>query len=263
MERNTISIVIPAYNASKSIIRCVDSVFSQTYPVKEVIVIDDGSLDDTYVKLKDYKEKHEIDILRIEKQINNGPSVARNRGIALATGEWIAFLDADDYWLKEKLALQVRCLDHDPDLCVIGCKSKIRRRQTYLVKVTFSKLLLKNYFVTSSVLVKRSILPMNPFDANKHYSEDYKLWLELSYSNKCAVLSEALVVYADNENMFTRNSLSARMWKMEKGELDNYKYCLYKGYINRCAYFCLIPFSLFKYLIRLFLRMVQKRINYV
>ena len=253
-----ISVVIPAYNASASIIKCIDSIFSQTYPIKEVIVVDDGSSDDTYIKLVTYKEKFGLDILRIEKQINSGPSVARNKGIMLATGEWIAFLDADDRWEKEKIAHQVKCLDNDPELCVIGCDSKKRRLSRKLINVTFNKLLLKNYFVTSSVLVKKSILPSQPFDVNQFYSEDYKLWLELCYFNKCAVLPEVLVVYAENENLFTRNSLSARMWKMEKGELANYGYCLNKGYINHGEYCCLILFSLVKYLIRLFLRAIAK-----
>ena len=106
-----ISVVIPAYNAEKHIARAIDSVLAQTRPADEVIVIDDGSSDATAEVVRSYGDK----IMFIQQE-NAGASVARNTGIKAATGDWIAFLDADDEWLPNKLQLQVSQLKRNPDL---------------------------------------------------------------------------------------------------------------------------------------------------
>lgn len=253
-----VSVIIPAYNASASIIDCLESVLKQSYSVKEIIIVDDGSTDDTYKKLEDYKKKHNLMNLYLERQSNQGPSVARNRGIMMATGEWIAFLDADDRWLLDKIALQMECLDCMPELSVIGGGQKENFWKKNIIRISFNRLLVKNYFITSAVLLKKTILPALPFDVGRRYSEDYKLWLELAYHYPCAILSKAIVIYANNENIFTRNSLTSHMWEMEKGELKNYKYCLEKGYINRLLYYCLVIYSLLKYSIRKFMCVMEK-----
>lgn len=244
--------IIPAYNASSSIIACLESVLMQTYPVKEIIIVDDGSGDDTFCKLEEYKQYHHLTNLFIVRQSNSGPSVARNKGISLAKGEWIAFLDADDRWMPDKLELQVRCLGHNPQLTVIGCRPGGDGKKGDCILLSFNCMLLKNYFVTSSVLLKKAILPDVPFDVNRRYSEDYKLWLELAFHHSCAVLTQTVVIYANNENRFTRNSLSAHMWEMEKGELKNYRYCLEKKYIEKPCYCFLVVWSLVKFIVRKF-----------
>ncbi|MFZ9011987.1 MAG: glycosyltransferase family 2 protein, partial [Anaerohalosphaeraceae bacterium] len=106
-----ISVVIPAYNAEKHIGRAIDSVLAQTRPADEVIVIDDGSSDATAEVVRSYGDK----IMFIHQE-NAGASVARNTGIKAATSDWIAFLDADDEWLPNKLQLQVSQLKRNPDL---------------------------------------------------------------------------------------------------------------------------------------------------
>ena len=107
----TISVVIPAYNAAEYIGRAIDSVLAQTRRPDEIIVVDDGSTDDTAGIVETYGSQ-----VRLIRQENAGVSAARNTGINAATGEWIAFLDSDDEWLKEKLQLQVELLGRNPDL---------------------------------------------------------------------------------------------------------------------------------------------------
>jgi hypothetical protein len=106
-----ISVVIPAFNAGRFIKRTIDSVLSQTYKDYEIIVVDDGSADNTGELVKSYGEK-----VRYIYQPNAGDGPARSTGVKAAKGEWIAFLDHDDEWLPEKLQLQVELLNKHPDL---------------------------------------------------------------------------------------------------------------------------------------------------
>lgn len=106
-----VSAVIPAYNAAACIGRAIESVLGQSLPVYEIIVVDDGSTDETGKAVEKFGNK-----VRYIRQENAGVSVARNTGIEAATGNWIAFLDADDEWLAEKNAQQVKLIENNPDL---------------------------------------------------------------------------------------------------------------------------------------------------
>ena len=106
-----ISVVIPAFNAEKTIARAVESVLAQSRPADEIIVIDDGSKDNTADVIRSYGDK----VILIQQE-NAGASVARNAGLKNASGDWIAFLDCDDEWLPEKLKLQSEHLARNPDL---------------------------------------------------------------------------------------------------------------------------------------------------
>src|SRR5687767_13189801 len=101
-----VSVIIPTYNRASVVCRAIDSVLGQTYGNIEVIVVDDGSTDETLERLHSYGDR-----IRVLTQANAGPSVARNRGIAVATGGIVAFLDSDDYWLPTKVARQVVLLE--------------------------------------------------------------------------------------------------------------------------------------------------------
>src|SRR4028119_1041930 len=109
-----VSVIIPAYNGDRYIAQAVESVISQTYKNWEIIVVDDGSTDDTRRALQPYVEK-----IRYVYQENQGVAAARNRGIQEARGELIAFLDHDDFFLPDKLAAQVACFEAQPQLGII------------------------------------------------------------------------------------------------------------------------------------------------
>ena len=114
-----ISVVIPTYNREDQLSAALDSVLAQTYPNFEVIVVDDGSVDGTGAKMQRIipQESARTQEIRYFLQSNQGSSAARNKGIAEARGEWIAFLDSDDVWYPEKLAWQVRAIEAFKDTC--------------------------------------------------------------------------------------------------------------------------------------------------
>ncbi len=129
MEEYSVSLIMPAYNSERYISRAIDSVLAQTLPVDEIIVVDDGSQDNTLEVLSGYGDK-----IKVIKQANGGASVARNTGIAAASSQWIAFLDSDDEWLPDKNRLQIELLKRNSDLKWISsnhirclCNSNIQR----------------------------------------------------------------------------------------------------------------------------------------
>ncbi len=111
-----ISCVIPVYNGERFIAEAIESVLQQSYRPVQVVVVDDGSTDDTPERLRGFGKR--IDVVT---QKNAGQSAARGRGIQAARGEWIGFLDADDLWQPEKLALQMACLAERPEAEACSC----------------------------------------------------------------------------------------------------------------------------------------------
>lgn len=115
-----ISVIIPVYNGSRYLLEAIDSVLGQTHCPNELIVVDDGSTDETALVLQPYlKQKFDQIDIRYVYQTNQGVGAARNHGLRLAQANWIAFLDQDDVWLPEKLALQVNCLQSQPQLGIV------------------------------------------------------------------------------------------------------------------------------------------------
>lgn len=111
-----VSVVIPVYNRERTIKRCIDSVINQNYEAFEIIVVDDGSTDNT---LRIIEEEY-VRIVRVIKQNHKGAQAARNAGIRAAKGEYIAFLDSDDEWMPDKLKIQVEALKEDVNAVVCG-----------------------------------------------------------------------------------------------------------------------------------------------
>lgn len=109
-----VSVVIPVYNCDRYIAEAIDSVLAQTYSNFEIIVVDDGSIDDTAQVLQQYGNQ-----IQVIQQANRGVAVARNTGITQAQGKWIAFLDADDYFFPDKLAAQLAVAETQPHLGII------------------------------------------------------------------------------------------------------------------------------------------------
>lgn len=118
LEKYNISVIVPCYNRKSTIKRCIESILAQTYPILEIIVVDDGSNDGTLELIeKEYTGDERIQII---SQNHKGAQAARNAGIYAAQGEFIAFLDSDDEWLPDKLALQVQQLRKNPNAVICG-----------------------------------------------------------------------------------------------------------------------------------------------
>ena len=208
-----VSVVIPAYNAARWLPETLDSVLAQTAPPREVIVVDDGSSDDTEQVLAPFRPR-----INYLKQKNGGPAVARNAGIRASSGEFIALLDADDLWRPDKLAKQLAVLDAHPDTGVVfsnyepfgepvGYRTGFERSpvlaqlekmriadDAFLLKDDVFAALLQDLFSwTSTLLIRRTAIDeAGPFDeALRMSAEDWTMCLRLSrvtgfaYVNKC------------------------------------------------------------------------------
>lgn len=198
-----VSVVIPCYNAEEFIGEALESVFNQTYRPYEVIVVDDGSTDSSVKIVKKFGNK-----VKLIQQANKGRVKARKVGFRYATGDWIALLDADDYWHPEKLEKQVCCLLNSPDDIVLihgkdqwvgpdNLKSSriyISNRPTY---TDFKILFQKNFIATSSVLLKRSVLNqiIDFWNLGRHRAQDYGLWLLMLCHGRAFYIDQVVSYY--------------------------------------------------------------------
>ncbi len=194
-----VSVVVPAWNVQDYLGRALDSILSQTMAVDEIIIVDDGSTDRTVDIAKGYGDQ-----VRYLYQENSGVSAARNAGVEAATGTWIAFLDADDSWLPEKIAAQLNFLKEQPDLNWISCAyvlpghpagSESPRDGKIL---TFYQLDDQGVVVLPSCLLIRKDLfyQVGGFRVGRHFGEDTDLWLRIARTDpRIGYLSAPLVHY--------------------------------------------------------------------
>ena len=206
----TVSAIIPAYNAEATLARAIDSCFAQTHPLLEIIVVDDGSTDKTADIARSYPSP-----LRLESQTNAGPSAARNAGARVATGEWLAFLDADDRWRPTKTERQL-ALVNSTDVAIVH--THINEPQHHLpLEVTFSHLWEANRIGTSAVLMRRSVFErLGGFNEIMRTVEDYNLWLRVAASGATILTCpEVLTEYSRG------NGLSSDLKNMLDGQLYN------------------------------------------
>lgn len=244
-----VSVIIPAYNASGTIIPCINSVLQQTYSNIEIIIINDGSNDNTQQIVEDYKEVKKISNLLIYEQSNSGPSVARNKGINLANGKYIAFLDSDDSWAYDKIEKQVRFLEDNEEAVLVGTLKSEKKKKNDVEYISFKKLLLKNYFFTSTVMCRSFVFKYFQFNSQQKYSEDYRLWLQIAERFPCYLLNDHLT-YLFPKRTFGSKGLSANLWEMQKGEQSNYYYFYQKKSYSLISYIFINSYSFLKYIRR-------------
>ncbi len=181
-----VSVVIPAYNAEETICAAVESALAQSYPEVEVVVVDDGSTDGTAEVLSSFGSR-----ILLKRQDNQERAAARNTGTALASGEWINFLDADDELLPDKLAVQMGLAAHEETAAIWYAQVQARdgsgRAKGVLGKGSagvhdvFRRLVLENIVPIQSALVRRSCLQaVGGFRKELTHLEDWDLWLRLA-----------------------------------------------------------------------------------
>jgi glycosyltransferase involved in cell wall biosynthesis len=195
-----VSVIIPTFNRSQKLLRAVESVISQHYKGLEILVIDDASTDTTYKDLLKFGKS--ITYIRLNK--NTGVSGARNTGIHNATAPWIAFLDSDDCWLKDKLRIQMLFIKDNPE--TIACQTDeiwIRNGRRVNPKIKHKKpsgnifnQSLKLCLVSpSSVIIKSSVFnEIGMFDESLPAAEDYDLWLRISCRYPIYLIDKKLIV---------------------------------------------------------------------
>ena len=196
-EQPLISVIMPAYNAEKYIEAAVQSVRSQTYTNWELLILDDCSTDDT-AKIAGTFAEMDSRICLLRNSQNVGVARTRNRGIEVAAGQWVAFLDSDDVWHKEKLEKQlavVSCTDADIVYCSYSLMNEnAGHLSDFIVPETtsYNDMLKESVLSCSTVLMRRSILMQHRFSA-AYYHEDYALWLELLRSGYRAAASRQVL----------------------------------------------------------------------
>lgn len=223
MGDTSVSVVIPTYNRARFLPAAVASVRAQTYPCAEIVIVDDGSTDDTADVVAGLGAG-----IRYVRQANAGPAAARNRGIREATGDLVAFLDTDDRWLPEKTALQVELLQREPDVALVSTDMSVEDEtgsvqvtsnfQHRELQATFSALdgrpipgapglLLKiNFINTSAALIRRSVLlAQDGFDERLRYGEDLELWLRIAARHGIACVPSVQEVRVEHSTNVTKS----------------------------------------------------------
>ncbi len=180
-----VSVILPTYNRGWILKEAIDSVLAQDFPDYELIVVDDGSIDNTREIIADYE--HEIIVLR---QANKGVSAARNRGIAEAAGQLVAFLDSDDLWLPQKLSRQVDFFKLNPDAVINqteeiwirnGVRVNPKDRHIKSAGMIFERSLGLCLISPSAVMIQKMLFDaVGVFDESLPACEDYDLWLRIS-----------------------------------------------------------------------------------
>lgn len=190
-----VSVVIPTYNYARYIGEAIDSALAQTLPPIEVIVVDDGSTDDTQAVLAAYGDR-----IRVLRQENEGVAIARNSGIAAARGEYVAFLDADDVWKPRKLELQMARFDESIGLVHCGIESGETVQLPRVDGHVADALLLLEADVIhgpgSTVVVRKRVAEeVGGFDGGLAASEDWDFCYRVALRHRVAHVAEPLVTY--------------------------------------------------------------------
>jgi glycosyltransferase involved in cell wall biosynthesis len=202
-----VSIILPVYNSAQFVEEALESIRQQTYRDYEVIVVDDGSQDQTGEIVKQHKGK-----LRYIYQDHGGPAQARNRGIRESTGKYIAFLDSDDLWLPSKLEKQVDMMDRNPELSMVITENLCFNEQGVFMPWMGKREKLmegdiaKNIFVhswvgTPTVMVKREVFDrVGLFEEQLQLAEDDNMWVRIAANFKVGLLDEVLVKVRDHSS---------------------------------------------------------------
>lgn len=212
-----VSVIIPLYNGKRFIKETLKSVFNQSYKDFETVVVNDGSTDDPEDELKPYFSK-----IKYFVQQNSGcPAGAKNRGIIESSGEYLAFLDQDDLWMKDKLKRQVEILDNNPNVGLVVTNAIIFQDETKKKIGIFwrkakkilgpqevrKKLIKKNFLLSSSaVMVRRDALDEDRyFDERFKIMDDHELWYHIAKKWSFALIPEPLINYRLSSQNLTKN----------------------------------------------------------
>jgi len=213
-----VSVIIPVYNRKELLREALDSVWGQSFQPRETIVVDDGSDDGTWEWL-DPIERPDFKALRQER---SGPAAARNRGLAIAQGKYVAFLDSDDAWLPKKLERQVEFLESHPEFQICqteeiwirkGIRVNPRKKHAKPSGWIFAECLKLCLISPSAVILAREFLRgLGGFDESFEVCEDYELWLRASLRSPVMTLPEALTLKRGGHP----DQLSRAHWGMDR-----------------------------------------------
>lgn len=228
-----VSVIIPTFNRCRLVVRAIQSVIDQRYPIHEIIVIDDGSTDHSAHAIK-----NQFPRVCVIQQENQGVSAARNTGISVATGDWVALLDSDDTWHKQKILRQVQLIATNPSFIACHTDEKWIRNGRHVNAMNkhakpegsiYEQCLPLCCVSPSSVLIKRlALVDEGMFDESLPVCEDYDLWLRLFCKNRILLAPEFLVVkYGGHDDQ-----LSRKHWGMDRFRVTALEKILESGQLD-------------------------------
>lgn len=226
-----VSIVIPAFNAEKYIRESIDSILTQTFKNYEIIVVDDGSTDGTRIIIQ-----QSYPSVRYFLQKNGGPAKARNVGIKEARGEYIAFLDADDFWLPTKLEKQIQYFNQHPEVSFIFTENSmfdekgivrhtLQKRDRLLKRDIVRSIFMSSYLATPTVIVRKTVFEeVGYFEENLFAAEDDNMWMRIAMKFKVGLIDEPLTMVRINRGSLTHNMENIKRGVIGHLELLEKKY---------------------------------------
>ncbi len=238
-----ISIITPAYNCEKYLPEAVESVLSQTFTDWELLIIDDRSKDNTYRCMKKLAEKDKR-IRIFQNETNMGAAATRNHGVRLAKGEWIAFLDGDDLWRKDKLKKQLTTAEENPEASFLFTGSAFIEDDGMTIahvlhvpgQVNRRRLLGQNVISCSSVLIRRELMLEFPMPEEDGIHEDFATWLAiLEKVPKAYGVDEPLLIY--------RKALASKSGKKGKSAQMNWQTYIKAGVPLGKRIFCMASYT--------------------
>jgi len=214
MDKPKISIVVAAYNYGMYLRQSLDSIVFQTFSDWETIVIDDGSTDNTAEIVKPFLSDRRF---RYNRTAHVGQPAAKNQGITAAKGEFVAFLDADDYWAPSKLEKQLKLIQNDPRIGVVysdrqtidAVGNEIPNPEIALHRgMVVTQMFLNNFVCFSSSLVRRTVFDdVGKFDESIPLAIDYDLWLRAASMYQFDYVDERLVMYRTGHANLSRRGI--------------------------------------------------------
>lgn len=221
-----ISVIIPAYNAERYIAQAIESCLQQTQPPEEIIVADDGSTDHTAEIAERYSGA--VQVIRLEK--NSGPCAARNRAIEASTGDWIAFLDADDWFFSRKLELQRRCIQENPNALLVYSGHRLvfpdgTERDGIFVPPSEMYWRIRYHCALQicTVMLRRDAFDLaGGFDPVYVRVEDWDLWLRVAErfsTDVFAAIPEPLAAYRQTPGSVSSNAMG--LFEGKEAVIDN------------------------------------------
>ena len=219
-----ISVITPSYNAARDVRRALDSALGQTYPVHEIVVVDDGSKDDTAAIVASYGAP-----VRLIRQANQGASAARNNAAAAATGDWLAFLDADDAFRPDKLARQKEIVDRHPSVKLVYAGARLMKGgeaigtlRAFPSDKLWPALRYRSPILPSTVLLQRAaFLDAGGFDVTLPVAEDWDLWVRLVEAHSSSAffgLDEIVTDYQVSEGSLSSDPI--RLFETKLGLIE-------------------------------------------
>ena len=219
-----VSVIIPVYNSSKYLKECIDSVVDQTYENLEIIIVDDNSTDDSLNIIKEYKDKR---IVLIQLSNNNGAAIARNEGLKRSTGRYVTFIDADDYWVLDKIEKQVNFIKNNNYHFIYSNYLYYKNGKTHVAK-TPSSLTYKGLLKNTAIFTSTVMFDMNFFKKEDIYmpclmiGQDAATWFRVLRTSGITAygMNEELSIYRVGNPSISHNKFKAinRTWNLYKLE---------------------------------------------